>query len=477
MEEPPVVPSMEEPPVVPSMEEPPASGQPAEIAKLREQAKKLHENYRRRGIKASLKELEKLAQENPNLPEAAAFLGDIYYNDGRIAKAYSWARKAVDIDKNQSLGWWVVGLVAYEAGRKIEYVEAFREYLRLSPDDENAQQIRQLKIRELSIPDAEGIHAHSGHRKSPVTKLRRRGGDAASSFEFHRFIIRTPEIWRRCARNCFAHASGFHDSVLQEALSGAGGMRGIDAVAVRRVPGWSVPVGGHMNAKNPGLDRKTLSWASSLEATFGAVVGWPDAPPLVPRYPQLSLLVSGGHTLLFHVPDAQNRVLLGASRDDAVGEAYDKAAKILRLGYPGGPVIDRLAALGDPARYPLPVALRHSSDLDTSFSGLKTALAQLVAKLGDDVVEQDIAHLCAGFQEAVVRALVEKRKKPAAGGCRSTCAFGRRCGNSPTAGGISGLSQRHGIECVLPPRQLCTDNAAMVAAAAYPAACAGDFAD
>lgn len=140
-----------ETPVVSTME-PEMAPPAADIARLREKAAGLYENYRRRGVKASLKELEKLAQENPDFADAAAYLGDIHYNDGRIAKAYAWARKAVDRDRNQPLAWWVVGLVAYEAGRKAEYVEAFREYIRLSPEDENAKKIRQLKIRELSNP-------------------------------------------------------------------------------------------------------------------------------------------------------------------------------------------------------------------------------------------------------------------------------------------------------------------------------------
>lgn len=138
------------------MEEVPApmATEPADasLATLREKAKSLYENYRRRGVKASLRELEKLAADNPQLPEAASYLADVHYQDGRIAKAYAWARKAIELNRDQPLAWWVAGLVAYETGRKTEYIEAFREYLRLSPDDENAQKIRQLKIRELSNP-------------------------------------------------------------------------------------------------------------------------------------------------------------------------------------------------------------------------------------------------------------------------------------------------------------------------------------
>lgn len=269
--------------------------------------------------------------------------------------------------------------------------------------------------------------------------------------------------------------------VLQEALSPVGGMQGIDVVAVTAGPGLvgSLLVG-LMTAKTLAwMERKPLVGVHHLEAHLWApFVGWASMPPPVPRYPQLSLLVSGGHTLLFHVTDPGHRVLLGASRDDAVGEAYDKAAKILGLGYPGGPVIDRLAAAGDPARYPLPVALRHSPDLDTSFSGLKTALAQLVARLGEDVVERELAHLCAGFQEAVVRALVEKTEKALQQvSAVQLVLSGGVAANSRLRSEFQALASRHSVECVIPPRQLCTDNAAMVAAAAHPAALSGDFAD
>lgn len=269
--------------------------------------------------------------------------------------------------------------------------------------------------------------------------------------------------------------------VLQEALLPVGGMSSIDVVAVTAGPGLvgSLLVG-LMTAKTLAwMEKKPLVGVHHLEAHLWApFVGWPDAPPPEPRYPHIALLVSGGHTLLFYVPDAHNRVLLGASRDDAVGEAYDKAAKILGLGYPGGPVIDRLAALGDPSHYPLPVALRHSSDFDTSFSGLKTALSQLVAKLGDEVVEREMAHLCASFQEAVVRALVEKTEKALQQmDSVQLVLSGGVAANSRLRAEIQALAQRYSVTCVLPPRVLCTDNAAMVAAAAYTAACAGNFAD
>jgi len=268
--------------------------------------------------------------------------------------------------------------------------------------------------------------------------------------------------------------------VLEEAVAGCGGLEAVDAIAVTAGPGL---VGSLLVGL---MTAKTLAWLTHLplvgvhhlEAHLQSpFVGWPDRPPPEPEYPQLSLLVSGGHTLLFHVTAPRERTLLGATRDDAVGEAYDKAAKILSLGYPGGRIIDELACTGDPKRYPLPIGLRHSPDLDTSFSGLKTALFQLVTRLGDEVVDRDLTHICAGFQQAVVRALVEKMEK-ALGlvPVRQIVIAGGVAANSALRGATADLAARHGLSCVQPPRSLCTDNAAMVAAAGMLSVNAGEYA-
>jgi N6-L-threonylcarbamoyladenine synthase len=267
--------------------------------------------------------------------------------------------------------------------------------------------------------------------------------------------------------------------VLDEAVGDAGGLDAVDAIAVTAGPGLvgSLLVG-LMTAKTLAwLTGKPLVGVHHLEAHLqSAFVGWPDRPPPDPEYPQLALLVSGGHTLLFHVTAPRQRTLLGATRDDAVGEAYDKAAKILGLGYPGGRIIDELACTGDLKRYPLPIGLRHSPDLDTSFSGLKTALAQLVARLGEQTVDRDLAHVCAGFQHAVVTALIEKMEK-ALGQVpvRQLVIAGGVAANSRLRAACTELAARRGLSCVLPPRSLCTDNAAMVAAAGMPAVEAGEF--
>ena len=127
---------------------PPAAGSAELVAK----AEKLHDDYVRKETRSALTELEKLAVDHPDLAPVAAYLSDIYYLKGRIPKAKEFAQKATQLDAESALAWWVIGLIAYEDGKKAVYVEAFRNYLRLSPNDQKAKSIRQLKIRELSGP-------------------------------------------------------------------------------------------------------------------------------------------------------------------------------------------------------------------------------------------------------------------------------------------------------------------------------------
>ena len=132
-----------------------------------------------------------------------------------------------------------------------------------------------------------------------------------------------------------------------------------------------------------------------------------------PSYPYIALLVSGGHTALYEVRSAFDIEQLGQTRDDAAGEAYDKVAKVLGLGYPGGPRVDKLAATGDAKRIALPRPLAGRASLEFSFSGLKTAVAQRVAALGVARDDTDVADVCAAFQRNVVDVLVRKSCSPA----------------------------------------------------------------
>jgi len=185
-----------------------------------------------------------------------------------------------------------------------------------------------------------------------------------------------------------------------------------------------------------------------------------------PEFPFLSLIVSGGHTSLYHVCGFGNYKELGRTRDDAAGEAFDKVSKLLGLGYPGGPVIESLAQHGDPEAVEFPRAYLPDS-LDFSFSGLKTAVANYLRN--DDRGERGgLSDICAGFQKAVADVLVRKtewavrkervKRVVLAGGVASNGALRDR---------FLSLAGEGKLEAWIPPRSLCTDNAAMIASAGY----------
>ena len=182
-------------------------------------------------------------------------------------------------------------------------------------------------------------------------------------------------------------------------------------------------------------------------------------------FPFLALVVSGGHTHLYRVDGVGRYRLLGQTLDDAAGEAFDKTATLLGLGYPGGTAIDRLAGEGDPRRYPLPRPLLHDGSCNFSFSGLKTAVATTVRREGDGVKEgQPLRDLCASFQAAVTEVLVTKTSTALEreGLCRLVVAGGVAC-NSGLRAGVADLAGRSGTELFIPSPLLCTDNAAMIA--------------
>lgn len=184
-------------------------------------------------------------------------------------------------------------------------------------------------------------------------------------------------------------------------------------------------------------------------------------------FPFLALIVSGGHTEIVLARAPGDYSLLGATRDDAAGEAYDKVAKLLGLGYPGGPVVDRLAQEGDPHRFPFPVPMASSDEVVFSFSGLKTAVLWEVrrwAAAGKDVPKAD---LCASFQRAVVESLLTKvRLAVGRTGIRRVTLSGGVGANSALR---HALTHERGFRAHVPPISLCTDNAVMIAAAGYAA--------
>lgn len=173
--------------------------------------------------------------------------------------------------------------------------------------------------------------------------------------------------------------------------------------------------------------------------------------------PFLCLLATGGHTLLLEVRDRSGYRVVGTTLDDAAGEAFDKGARLLGLGYPGGAAIDRLARAGDPEAFSFPVA--RVAGFDFSFSGLKTALLYTVRRLGPEEVERRRADLAASYQRALVRALAERTRAAAeALGFERVAVVGGVAANSELRAALSGAA--------LAPLPLCTDNAAMIASAA-----------
>ncbi len=184
----------------------------------------------------------------------------------------------------------------------------------------------------------------------------------------------------------------------------------------------------------------------------------------IPHFPFVALVVSGGHTHLYLVTGFGRFTVLGQTKDDAAGEAFDKAANLLNIGYPGGMVIDKLARKGNPERFSFPRAMKNS--LDFSFSGLKTSLLTMVKKREEPFTEAELADVAAGYQEAIVDVLVEKTLRAARlSSLSSVVVCGGVAANSRLRGRFTREACSCGIEVFIPPPILCTDNAAMVAVA------------
>ncbi|MEH2386718.1 MAG: tRNA (adenosine(37)-N6)-threonylcarbamoyltransferase complex transferase subunit TsaD [Nostoc sp.] len=188
--------------------------------------------------------------------------------------------------------------------------------------------------------------------------------------------------------------------------------------------------------------------------------------------PFLSLLVSGGHTSLIYVKDCGNYETLGQTRDDAAGEAFDKVARLLKLGYPGGPMIDKLAQVGNPQAFALPegkVSLPGGGfhRYDTSFSGLKTAVLRLVQQLEKDGGQVPVADVAASFQETVARSLTKRAIACALDYGLDTIAIGGGvAANSGLRKNLQAAAIEHNLRVLFPPLKFCTDNAAMIGCAA-----------
>lgn len=181
-----------------------------------------------------------------------------------------------------------------------------------------------------------------------------------------------------------------------------------------------------------------------------------------PRFPFSALVVSGGHTNVYLVKNYHQFQLLGQTRDDAAGEAFDKAAKLLDLGYPGGVVIDKMAKEGNPRAYKFPRAMKDSSDF--SFSGLKTSLLTLFKKEGGNFREEELPDVVASYQEAIIDVLVDKTLRAAGeNNITQVVVCGGVAANSRLRERFAEATTRASMELFIPPMILCTDNAAMIA--------------
>lgn len=257
--------------------------------------------------------------------------------------------------------------------------------------------------------------------------------------------------------------------VVREALAKADTtLDGIDGVAVTSRPGL-------VGALLVGVQTaKGLAWSRGLpfvgvDHLVGhllAVFLRRGASPEPPEFPFVALLASGGHTALYRVdgPRAEDIRELGGTRDDAAGEAFDKVGKVLGLGYPGGPIIDRLAREGDPKSVPLTVPMGHSRSYEFSFSGIKTQVTQLVRKRGAPFEGQELADVCASFQAAVTGVLAKKLVAAAIAEGMSTVVLGGGvAANRELRERTTHLAAEAGLRAVLPELASCTDNAAMIA--------------
>jgi N6-L-threonylcarbamoyladenine synthase len=255
--------------------------------------------------------------------------------------------------------------------------------------------------------------------------------------------------------------------VVRAALERAGSsLEEVDGIAVTNAPGLvgALLVGLQTAKAMAWVTRKPLVGVHHLAGHLSAIFLEPEPPPM----PHLALIVSGGHTSLVRVDGPTAIAELGATRDDAAGEAFDKGAKLLGLGYPGGVVIDRLARTGDARAIAFPrtmTASEHGAEF--SFSGLKTALLHHVRAHGVPEGAQ-LADLCASYQAAIVEVLVRKTRRAAR---RERLEHVQICGgvaaNSALRAEMRAAGAEDGFRVYVPPPARCTDNAAMIAAAGY----------
>ena len=266
--------------------------------------------------------------------------------------------------------------------------------------------------------------------------------------------------------------------MVREALEKSGKAMGeLDAVAVTVGPGL-------IGALLVGVSlAKSLSYALDIPLLPAHHLEGHIASAFIEHtdvvFPSVALVVSGGHTNLYYMPHRGEYRLLGKTIDDAAGEVLDKGARMLGYGYPGGPVIDRLAKQGDPGRIPFPRPYRSNSHFDFSFSGLKTSLAQTLSRLGSNPESAAISpfDVAAGYQAAVIESLVEKTSAAIGKkGAKSVIVVGGVAANSLLRRRIQEEAERMSVAAYIPSSRYCTDNGAMIAMAGAWRYERGDFA-
>lgn len=264
--------------------------------------------------------------------------------------------------------------------------------------------------------------------------------------------------------------------VAEEALAEAGvSWREIDAIAVTQGPGLvGALLVGVAAAKAAAWSLgKPLIAVNHMEGhIFANLLQYPDLEP-----PFLSLVVSGGHTMLVIVEDYNTFKLLGQTRDDAAGEAFDKIARVMGYPYPGGPHIDRLAKAGNPDAIRFPMAMAKEHNFDFSFSGLKSAVINYLHTA--DMKKETVSHedVAASFQKAVVDVLVQKAMAALdKTGFKTLALAGGVAANSGLRGALETACAKRGVRLCRPDPILCTDNGAMIGCRAYYMAQAEDFA-
>ena len=312
-----------------------------------------------------------------------------------------------------------------------------------------------LAIESSCDETAAAIVDGEGHLASDVV---------ASQIDFHaRFGGVVPEI---ASRKHIEAICGVCDECLDVAARDLGvsrlRFRDLSAVAVTYAPGL-------VGALVVGVAfAKGAAWAADIPFIgvnhleghlYANRIGFPDFEP-----PAVVSLVSGGNTLLVHMKGWGDYKTLGSTIDDAVGEAFDKVAKALGLGYPGGPVISRLGAKGDPKAIPFPRAMLHSGDLRFSLSGLKTAVITYINGEREAGRDLNVPDICASFEAAVVDVQVAKAKRALEmTGARTLCVGGGVAANPVLRAAYEKMCEKAGVRLVLPPLSACGDNAGMIA--------------